>query len=187
MRELIKRRLYYFALSYKEAVDSFFAKAPLAEGGLWGYLFKKYSWHFFIVLGLAILSLISAFLPQLAKQPAKPLSLDRLVPKGFVLLPIEISNGKDIISLIGSYGVVDLYAYSGQTGLPEQQAASAVKILPPDTEDGRFSALAPAKEAPRLFGYSDPFYAVIQNPEKKGSKIYKKRSRKNLIVIEENF
>lgn len=187
MQKLIKRRLYYFIFSCEKALENLFKKLPLAKGSLWEYLFKKYSWHFIIILGLVFLSLISSLLPIILQEQPKALTLDKLVPKDFVLLPIEISNGRDIITIVGSYGVVDLYAYSGQTGLPENQVASAVKILPPDTEEGRFAALVPEKEVSHLFGYSDPFYAVVQNPGKTGSKIYKKQKKRSLIVIEENF
>ena len=81
-------------------------------------------------------------------------------------MPIEISNGQDITAIIGSYGVVDLYAYSKITGLPETLAASALKILPPSTEEGAFTALVPEKSAIHLFNYTEAFYAVIQNPLK---------------------
>ena len=187
MLKFIKNRWHCLAFSQKEALGKHLEKMPCAQGNILEYFFKKYSGHFLIILSLVVLSLISEFLPALLKEKPKPLSLDRLVPKDFVLMPIEISNGKDIMSIIGKYGVVDLYAYSKQTGLPEKQAASALKVLPPDAEEGRFSALVPEKEASHLFGYSDPFYAVIQNPNKKGVKIYKKKEKKSLIVIEENF
>ena len=187
MSEFIKKSFYRFSLQNKEFLEKFLKKLPVAQGGLLEHLLKKYGFHFLIVLGLVFLSLISTALPMIFKEQPKTLSLDNLVPKGFVLLPIEINNGKDITNIIGSYGVVDLYVYSKQSGLPEKQVASAIKILPPDTEEGRFTALVPEQEAIHLFGYSEPFYAVIQNPNKKGSKIYKKQKKKSLIVIEENF
>ena len=160
-------------------------KIPGARGGIVELILKKYILQILIIFILVILSLISHFLPL--NKKVKPVSLDTLVPKNFVLMPIELSNGKDIINIIGSYGVVDLYAYSKTTGLPEKQAGGAIKILPPETEEGGFTALVPEKEAIRLFKYSEPFYAVIQNPNKTGSKIYKNREKKSLIVIEENF
>lgn len=187
MQHIIQKTLRALQDRQKEALGKFLDKMPFLQGNITEYLLKKYFWHFLVVLGVILLSLISKYLPLALKEQAKPPSLDSLVPKGSVLVPIEISNGKDIINIIGGYGVVDLYAYSSQTNLPEKQAASSLKILPPDTEEGRFLALVPEKEAGLLFEYSDPFYAVIQNPNKKNSKIYKKKKRKSLIVIEENF
>ena len=187
MKKFIKNCWYCLVFFQKETLGKLLEKIPFIQGNILEYLFKKYSGHFLIILGLIFLSLISEFLPAMLKEKPKPLSLDSLVPKDFVLMPIEISNGKDIMNIIGKYGVVDLYAYSKQTGLPEKQAASALKILPPDAEEGHFVALVPEKEATYLFGYSDPFYAVIQNPNKKGAKIYKKKKKQSLIVIEEVF
>ena len=135
-----------------------------------------------------ILSMISHFLPLLKKtEEPPPASIDALVPEGFVLVPIDLLNGKDIINLIGSYGVVDLYSYSTRTDLPDKQVGRLIKILPPDTLEGLFSALIPEKQVHQLFKHSPPFYAVIQNPEKQGSQIHKKKVKKPLIIIEENF
>ncbi len=187
MRKGFKKMAGYFFHYQKKLKQSFFKKVPFVQGSALEFIFKKYTGHFFIILTLIFLSFIAQFLPLMFTEKPQPLSIDKLIPKGFVLLPIEISNGQDIISLISSYGVVDLYVYSANSGLPEQQAAGSVKILPPDREEGYFSALIPEKEAIRLFSYSEPFYAVVQNPDKKGAKVYKKKKTKSLIIVEEDF
>ena len=152
------------------------------------FILKKYLSYFIMLGTVLVLSAISYLLPFFhnTDKPEK-LSLDALVPKNFVLVPIDIRNGKDIISLIGSHGVVDLYSYSKETELPKEQIAKFIKILPPETEDGFFVALVPEKEVSKLFEYSPPFYAVIQNPKKQGSQIHKKRVRRPITIIEENF
>ena len=185
MKQAIKN--YLNSLFQKNNLFNFLKNLPVGKGNLLEHLFKKYAWHFIIVIFLLIFSLISKILPLLSEPESKTLSLDRLVPKGFVLMPIEISNGQDIKNMIGSYGVVDLYAYSKTTGLPETLVANALKVLPPSTEEGGFTALVPEKSAIHLFDYTTAFYAVVQNPQKTGSKIYKKQKKKSLIVIEEEF
>ena len=152
--------------------------------------FAKNKGSALIVLGVFLLSLISHFLPALKgreDEAARPESLDSLAPEGFVLIPVEIANGEDIAHIIGSHGVADLYSYSPGAGLPKDLAARSLKIISPETEDGSFVVLAPEKEAPYLFQHGSPFYAVIQNPGKKGSRIYKKKNRKKLTLIEEDF
>ena len=152
------------------------------------YILNTYA-SYFIMLGVVlVLSVISYFLSFLknTEETAKT-SIDSLVPEDFVLIPIDISNGKDIINLIGPHGVVDLYSYSIKTDLPQEQIAKFIKILPPETEDSLFVALIPEKEVKKLFEHSPPFYAVIQNPKKQGSQIHKKRVRKPITLIEENF
>ena len=182
------KKYFKFIFCYQEKnLNHFFKKIPFMQGEATGNILKKYKGHFLIILGLICLSLVSEFLPKLLKEKKEIQSLDSLIPKDFVLIPIEVINGKDIINIIGDYGVVDLYAYSEQTGLPQQQVGSVVKILPPNKEEGHFMAIIPEKQASYLFEYPDPFYAVIQNPNKKNSKIYKRKEKKSLIVIEENF
>ena len=183
MPKFVKKALYNLMFFWEGLLKNnlFFQK------NLLGRLFRKYMSHFFILFGLVFLSLISDLLPLIKRERARAPSLDTLVPQDFVLLPIEISNGGDIKSIIGAYGVVDLYVHSERTGLPEKQAAGAIKILPSETEEGRFMALVPEKELSYLFKYPEPFYAVIQNPEKTGAKVHKKKQSESLVVIEENF
>ncbi|MCZ0932989.1 MAG: hypothetical protein OXJ52_07545 [Oligoflexia bacterium] len=187
MKTAIKNYFYSFSAYQKDIFVNFLKSLPFLKGNFSEYLLKKYLWHFVILFFLLVFSISSKLFPLLSKSAPEKLSMDQLVPKGFVLMPVEISNGQDIKNIIGSYGVVDLYAYSKTTGLPETLTASALKVLPPSTEEGAFTALVPEKSAIHLFDYTEGFYAVIQNPQKTGSKIYKKQKSKSLIVIEENF
>ena len=137
-----------------------------------------------VVFALAVLSSLAQFL---LKEKPEPLSLDEMIPEGFVLLPIEIDNSEDIVRLIGSYGVIDLYSYSSGSGLPQDLAGRALKVIPTKTEENRFALIAPEKEVSRFLEYEGPFYAVVQNPKKTGSQILKKKVKKQLKVIEEDF
>ena len=176
-----------FSALQKDIFVNFLRRLSCFKGSSSEYILKKYLWHFVILILLILFSIADKFVPFFSKPKPKELSLDSLVPNGFVLMPIEISNGQDIKNIIGSYGVLDLYAYSKTTGLPETLVASALKVLPPSTEEGVFTALIPEKSAIYLFDYTEGFYAVVQNPQKTGSQVYKKQKSKSLIVIEENF
>ena len=181
----MRKKSFYLLL--KERLNGFKSIIPEKNSAL-NLILKKFGWQMLTIFFLIITSLFIEFFPfVLKKQKEKPLSIDKLIPKKFVLLPIDLINGQDIIPLIGAYGVVDLYVYSEQRELPHIQAASEIKILPPNNEEGLFAALIPENEAFYLMEYSNSFYAVIQNPDKKNSKVYKKRKFQPLIVIEENF
>ena len=181
------QKIYKFIIYHIDRFINFLKNLLLKQGFFTEHLIKKYWMHSIILVFLLVFSIVPKFLPVSSKKTPAPPSLDSLVPKGFVLMPLEIRNSPDIQNIIGSYGVVDLYAYSANTGLPEILAASALKVLPPSTEEGSFTALVPEKSAIHLFSYTESFYAVIQNPQKTGSKIYKKEKKKSLIVIEEVF
>lgn len=157
------------------------------KGSLWTYLLEKYFWRFCFIVIFLILSLTLAASSVIHPPAEPPASLDQMVPKGFVLAPLEISNGDDLFPFIGAYAVVDLYLDSKRMGLPEEQVASQIRIFPPQVEEGLWTALIPEKEVVHLFEYVAAFYAVIQNPEKKNSAIYKKEKTRSLIVIEESF
>ena len=187
LKTLIKHSIYSFSFQQKKFLPVFLKNLRFLEGNIVEYLLKKYGWHLLVLIVLILLSLGGRFLPLLSKATPQEPSLDQMVPEGFVLMPLAISNGQDIKNIIGSYGVLDLYAYSETTGLPDTLSASNLKVLPPLTEEGTFTALVPEKSAIHLFDYTESFYAVIQNPNKKGAKVYKKQKIKSLIVIEEDF
>ena len=176
-------------LKQKTRVLNSLGGSAFFKGRLLEYLLKKYFWPFLVFVLFLMISLASYLVPLFLNkaESTQELSLDQLVPKGFVLMPIEIRNAEDIRSLIGSYGVVDLYAYSEHTGLPDKKVADYIKVIPLQTETAGLTALIPEKSALDLFEYSESFYAVIQNPTNKGSKIYKKKRKKALIIVEENF
>ena len=150
-------------------------------------LIQKHKTQLFLIGAVFALAVLSGLTQSFLKRPPAPLSLDEMIPEGFVLIPIEIGNSEDIIHLIGPYGVIDLYSYNPHTHLPRERAARSLKVIPTKTEENRFAVMAPEKEAIRLLEYKGPFYAVVQNPKKTGSQIYKKRIKKHLTVIEESF
>ena len=153
------------------------------EALIYAYI-KKHKNTLLIMMSLLLLTISLQYSQNLFKKEVS-LSLDQMIPEGFVLIPIEIHNSIDVLPLIGSYGVVDLYSYSPTKNIPEDIVALSLKIIPPLKEDSRFSAIIPEKSVSQLFQYRGPFYAVIQNPRKRGSQIIKKKVKKSLTVIEE--
>lgn len=139
-----------------------------------------------LLLGLLFGILTVQYVQKLLSKK-ESISLDQMIPEDFVLMPIEIQNSEDILPFIGSYGVANLYSYSKNKGIPQDIVALALKIIPPLNHDSRFSAIIPEQEVSKLFQHEGPFYAVIQNPKKKNSKIFKKKLKKSLMIIEEGY
>ena len=147
-------------------------------------LLQRYKVQILLISIVLVLTLLLNMTQKIFKK-TKPLSLDELIPKSFVLISIEIQNSEDLIKIIGSYGVVDIYTYSPFSGLPENQVAKSLKVIPTQSEDRRFAIMIPEKEVTLFLEHKGPFYAVIQHPKKQGSQILKKRVHKPLQVIEE--
>ena len=123
------------------------------------------------------------------KEAPPPPSVSEMIPKNFVLLPVQISNSEDLDGLMDSYGVLDLYSISAETGRTGDRAASGLKVLiSGDSSDDslRFAALIPGDQVSLFFEHQGPFYAVLQNPEKQGSQIYKKRIQRKVTIISES-
>ena len=129
-----------------------------------------YLWLILITISLTITILQKAK----KKDPASSerlQNIDTYIPKGFVLLPIELSNSPSLEGLLPEKGVVDLY-----TGDPilksAQKVAVGVKIIRSPKNPSYFAVLVPEQDASLLIQRFQSFYAVIQNPLKKGTKIH---------------
>ena len=137
-----------------------------------------------LVLVSVLFTIVQIQGPRGGKAPPAA-SIDTLIPEGFVLLPIDLSNTEALDGFLHSKGVVDLY-----TGDPSyshsEKAAAAVKIIRSPHNPNRFAVLVPEEKAPFLIERFKSFYAIIQNPSKKGVKITPPpaRAKKRRIIIE---
>lgn len=118
------------------------------------------------------------------KVPVDSEGIDTYIPEGFVLLPIELSNGPVLAGLLKDKGVVDLYT-ADPASFHAQRAASAVKIIRSPVGELQFAVLLPEDQAGAMIQRFQSFYAVIQNPHKKGAKVIPQaKKRKRLMTIE---
>ena len=141
----------------------------------------------YLWLTLIIISLVITIVQKTKKEDLTTRkgmqNIDTYIPKGFVLLPVELSNGSSVEGLLTEKGVVDLY-----TGDPLQKSAHrvavAVKIIRSPQNPSHFSVLVPEQEASFLIQRFQSFYAVIQNPLKTGTKIQplSKVSKRSIII-----
>ncbi len=115
-------------------------------------------------------------------------SADTVIPKGFVLVPIEIQNIDSLAALIGSYGVIDLFTtpHPGQkSGL---RVGRRLKLLRAPLNPQQFAVLVPENEASLILQASGPFLAVIQNPADHGqSEYYDHKARSEKVESVEYF
>lgn len=101
-----------------------------------------------------------------------PASVDTYIPRGHVLVPIEVSNAESLTSLLGDMGgVVDLYLASNDRQKGGLKVGSKLKILRAPLNPEQYAVLVKDSESPRLLSFSGPFIAVVQNPDEKGTEV----------------
>ena len=124
------------------------------------------------ILLLSFLILIAAYIlftpkkEQSAGQPAEKIYADTMIPKGYVLIPIELANADSVSALMDQYGVVDLYSGSAAT-VGAKKLASKVKILRAPLNPNQYAVLVPEHFSKQIMSLSGPFWAVVQNREVK--------------------
>ena len=116
-------------------------------------------------------------------------AVDTFIPAGFVLVPIEVVNYESLDSVLGRYGVVDLFKTDPQTGERSEKVAARVRILRAPRNPSQFAVLAPESQSQRLVKHGGGFYVVIQNPKQTGTTFEMKmnpqsKKRKRRIEVE---
>lgn len=104
---------------------------------------------------------------------------DTFIPKGFVLVPIELANREAVAGLIDQFGVIDLYA-----GSPSEKGsfklASKIKILKAPLNPQQYAVLAPDRLATQIMKAIGPFWALVQN--RAATSDYKETPKQNVQI-----
>ncbi|MGE4130806.1 MAG: hypothetical protein AB7F86_04165 [Bdellovibrionales bacterium] len=153
----------------------------------WVERFKKWSWETRLLVIMAVVVLLPAILNPLLssseKVPAKSISsMDTHIPRGFVLVPIEVQNFEALDSILGRFGVVDLFQTASDGHGPHKPIAKNVKLLRAPQNPTRFAVLVPESQAPSILAGSGLFYVVVKRPEEGGTEFVKKDKQKRSIV-----
>ena len=137
---------------------------------------KSTEWIFSVCFFIAILITI-LWTPPKEQNLTKtnPPAIDTLIPKGFVLVPIEVANQENLKSVIDSYGLVSLYQ-------KEKRIISHVKLIRAPKNPEQFAVLVSEGLSSEILKYQEPFKIVIQNPSEKGEEIFKKKKKKRVIL-----
>jgi hypothetical protein len=113
------------------------------------------------------------------------------IPEGFVLVPIEVSNFESLDSILGKYGVVDLYAPADDPKRQAVKIAERVRILRAPLNPSHFAVLIPESDSQRIVMHPGPLLVVVQPQTVSGTKIVypekekrAKRSPRSRIDVE---
>lgn len=133
----------------------------------------------YLLAAFLVLGLISFLATRPEKQTEEkesflpePKSVDTFIPRGYVLVPIEIANAESLNSLVGDMGgVVDLYLATNEKQKGGLKVGSKLKLVRAPLNPQQYAVLVPDDESSRLLSFTGPFLAVVQNPEEKGTKL----------------
>jgi hypothetical protein len=87
---------------------------------------------------------------------------DTFIPKGYVLIPVDLANFDTVSALINQFGVIDLFAGSPQSA-GSIKIASRVKILRAPLNPNLFAVLVSESLSIDIMKRTGPFWAVVQN------------------------
>lgn len=95
-----------------------------------------------------------------APEKNKTFHADTLIPKGFVLIPIELANAEAVAGLIDQFGVVDLYSGPDNNSV---LVASKIKILRAPLNQHKYAVMVSESFSKEMMKVKGPLLAVVQN------------------------
>ena len=128
-------------------------------------------WERKILLSAGALSLIPLLAMWLWPEPSTlkdgrgpSAEVDTYIPKGFVLVPIEVRNYEALDSVLGKFALVDLYQ-GGTTELPRQRLVGRnVRLLRAPQNPTHFAVLVQEGAAASLLSGGAEFTVIIKRP-----------------------
>jgi hypothetical protein len=160
-------------------------------------LFKLYmegTWEKKVLFSVAILALlpIAASLllrptptPQSPSSRSERAQVDTFIPKGFVLVPIEVQNYEALDSILGKFGVVDLFQSLNGENTEQRLVARNVRILRAPQNPSHFAILVLEGEVHRVLKYGGTFNVIVKRPDNAGTEIVKGQERSHRSIFYE--
>jgi hypothetical protein len=98
------------------------------------------------------------------RQSHDVFTADTIIPKGFVLVPVEIQNIDSLKDLIGNFAIVDLFTTTQVQQKGGIKVGRRIRLIRAPLNPQSYAVLIPESEAHQLLESQGPFTAVIQNP-----------------------
>lgn len=136
----------------------------------------------FVLLGLISFLFSQKPEPAVDQAPQKQVEIDELIPEGYFLLPLELTNREALVSMIGDTSIVDIFTIHPQTLNPQKKIASRVKLIKSPKNPDQFALLLEESNTMDILKYSGPYFATIQNRRNRKSSFPKARPESNVQV-----
>jgi len=132
--------------------------------------------HLFMLVGLLILGLAGLCTEFISSgktinPPAinsENLSPDTIIPKGFVLVPIELANAEALSSMIDDFAIVDLYTSPLPGKTKGIRVGHLLRLIRAPLNPKTLAVLVPDDEAQSIVNVTTPLVAVVQNRKLNG-------------------
>lgn len=147
--------------------------------------FKKWNWETRLLAVFALAALVPTFASLWTPQtPIKGSaeSVDTHIPRGFVLIPIEVHNYEALDSLFGRYGLVDLYL-PPENGASQRLVALNVRLIRAPHNPSRFAVLVPESESPKILSHGGSYVVSIKPPGSGGTEFVKSKGPSKRKIV----
>lgn len=144
----------------------------------WWALYLKQPWDKQVLYSAVVLAILP--LLYMAWQPSGPApvagagEVDTHIPKGFVLIPIEVQNYEALDSLLGRFAVVDLYQGEGS---PQTLTARNVRLLRAPHNPSHFAVLVPENQAQSVLRHGGVFTVIVKRAGETGTEFVEEETR----------
>ncbi len=115
--------------------------------------------------------------------PGESFAVDTLIPRGHVLVPIEVANYEALDSILGKFGIVDLLQPGSPDAGPAKLVARNVRLLRAPQNPSHFAILIREADTDRILRHGGVFNVVIKRPEKVGTEFVKSPSRPRRKIV----
>lgn len=119
---------------------------------------------FTVLTGIVALALLISFFAK-SEAPARelPESPDTYIPKGLVLVPIELANGDALSSMVADFAIVDLFETGRNGAQLKKRVGHRLRLIRAPLNPERMAVLVPEGQEHLLLQNENPLFAVVQN------------------------
>lgn len=94
-----------------------------------------------------------------------PLSVDELLPEGYVLLPMEFVNQAALDPLIGTHAIVNIYRTGFDGNSRGRLVAKNVRVMRAPQNPQTMAALIPENQVTAMMDTQSGYYGVLQRKD----------------------
>lgn len=98
-------------------------------------------------------------------EPPDIETAETFIPKGHLLIPVDLKNAERLDGLLGSHGIVDLYQAVTETQPHSKLVGRRFRLIRAPLNPQSFAVLIRDAEADRLAAFPGPFIASLRNQD----------------------